>query len=53
MKDLNDRLKLSTEEVMSLQDALKQVSDMGEGKFNGTYEDLEKLKKHWRNIRSS
>ena len=45
IKNLNDRLKLSTEEVMSLQDALKQVSDIGEGGFDGTYEDLEKLKK--------
>ena len=51
IKDLNDRLKLSTEEVMSLQDALKQAShvgedkDVGEDKFEGTYEDLEKLKK--------
>ena len=46
IKDLNDRLKLSTEEVMSLQDALKQAADVGEGRFNGrTYEDLEKLKK--------
>ena len=51
IKDLNNRLKLSTEEVMSLQDALKQAShvgedkDVGEDKFEGTYEDLEKLKK--------
>ena len=51
IKDLNDRLKLSTEEVMSLQDALKQAShvgedkDVGEDKFEGTYEDLEKLRK--------
>ena len=45
IKDLNDRLKLSTEEVMSLQDALKQAADVGEGKFKGTYEDLEKLRK--------
>lgn len=45
IKDLNDRLKLSTEEVMSLQDALKQAADVGEDGFEGTYEDLEKLKK--------
>ena len=43
--NLNERLKLSAEGAVSLQDALKQATEVGEGSFDGTYEDLEKLKK--------
>lgn len=42
---LNEKLKQSSAEFTSLEDALDKAETVGQGTFDGTYEDLEKLKK--------
>lgn len=42
---LNDRMKKASEEVMSLDEALDKAREVGLGTFDGTYEDLQRLKK--------
>lgn len=42
---LNDRMKKASEEVMSLDKALDKAREVGMGTFDGTYEDLQRLKK--------
>lgn len=44
MQALNDRIRQATTSVMSLDDALKKSGQVGEGTFDGTYEDLQRLR---------
>lgn len=41
---LNDRIRQATTSVMSLDDALEKSGQVGEGTFDGTYEDLQRLR---------
>lgn len=45
INSLNEKLKQSSAEFSSLDEALDKAETVGEGTFDGTYEDLEKLKK--------
>lgn len=45
INSLNEKLKQSSAEFTSLEDALDKAETVGQGAFDGTYEDLEKLKK--------
>lgn len=45
INSLNEKLKQSSSEFTSLEDALDKAETVGQGTFDGTYEDLEKLKK--------
>lgn len=45
INSLNEKLKQSSAEFTSLEDALVKAETVGQGTFDGTYEDLEKLKK--------
>lgn len=45
INSLNEKLKQSSAEFTSLEDALDKAETVGQGTFGGTYEDLEKLKK--------
>lgn len=45
INSLNEKLKQSSAEFTSLEDALDKAETVGKGTFDGTYEDLEKLKK--------
>lgn len=45
INSLNEKLKQSSAEFTSLKDALDKAGTVGQGTFDGTYEDLEKLKK--------
>ena len=45
INSLNEKLKQSSAEFTSLEDALDKAEAVGQGTFDGTYEDLEKLKK--------
>lgn len=45
INSLNEKLKQSSAEFTSLEDALDKAESVGKGTFDGTYEDLEKLKK--------
>lgn len=45
ISSLNEKLKQSSAEFTSLKDALDKAETVGQGTFDGTYEDLEKLKK--------
>lgn len=45
INSLNEKLKQSSAEFTSLKDALDKAETVGQGTFDGTYEDLEKLKK--------
>lgn len=45
INSLNEKLKQSSAEFTSLEDALDKAESVGQGTFDGTYEDLEKLKK--------
>ena len=45
VNSLNEKLKQSSAEFTSLEDALDKAETVGQGTFDGTYEDLEKLKK--------
>ena len=45
IKSLNERIKQASDNTMSLQDSLDMAEDVGKGTFDGTIEDLEKLKK--------
>lgn len=45
INSLNEKLKQSSAEFTSLEDVLDKAETVGEGTFDGTYEDLEKLKK--------
>lgn len=45
INSLNEKLKQSSDEFTSLEDALDKAETVGQGTFDGTYEDLEKLKK--------
>lgn len=45
INSLNEKLKQSSAEFTSLEDALDKAETVGQGTFDGTYEDLEKLKK--------
>lgn len=45
INSLNEKLKQSSAEFTSLEDALDKAEKVGQGTFDGTYEDLEKLKK--------
>lgn len=45
INSLNEKLKQSSAEFTSLEDALNKAESVGQGTFDGTYEDLEKLKK--------
>lgn len=45
INSLNEKLKQSSAEFTSLEDALDKAEMVGQGTFDGTYEDLEKLKK--------
>lgn len=45
INSLNEKLKQSSAEFTSLEDALDKAETAGQGTFDGTYEDLEKLKK--------
>ena len=45
INSLNEKLKQSSAEFTSLKDALDKAETVGRGTFDGTYEDLEKLKK--------
>lgn len=42
---LNERTRQATSSSMSLEEALKEAAKVGLGAFDGTYEDLQKLKK--------
>ena len=41
---LNDRIRQATTATMSMKDALDRAATVGQGKFDGTYEDLQRLK---------
>lgn len=45
IKTLNENIKKASDNTASLEDALDMANKVGEGKFEGTIEDLEKLKK--------
>jgi TP901 family phage tail tape measure protein len=45
INSLNEKLKQSSAEFTSLEDALDKAETVGQGTFDGTYEDLENLKK--------
>lgn len=45
IKSLNERIKQASDSTMSLQDSLDLAEKVGKGTFDGTIEDLEKLKK--------
>lgn len=45
INSLNEKLKQSSVQFSSLNEALDKAETVGEGTFDGTYEDLEKLKK--------
>lgn len=45
INSLNEKLKQSSAEFSSLDEALDKAETVGQGTFDGTYEDLEKLKK--------
>lgn len=45
ISSLNDRIKKASNEVTSLDQALDKAREVGMGTFDGTYEDLQKLKK--------
>lgn len=45
INSLNEKLKQSSAEFTSQKDALDKAETVGQGTFDGTYEDLEKLKK--------
>lgn len=45
INSLNEKLKQSSAEFTSLEDALDKAETVGQGTFDGTYEDLEKLKR--------
>lgn len=45
INSLNEKLKQSSAEFSSLDEALDKAETVGQGTFGGTYEDLEKLKK--------
>lgn len=45
IKSLNERIKQASDNTMSLQDSLDMAEKVGKGTFDGTIEDLEKLKK--------
>lgn len=49
--DLNQKLKESEAGYLSVAEAMSQANDVGEGNFDGTLEDLEKLKKRLEEIR--
>lgn len=49
--DLNQKLKESEAGYLSMAEAMSQANDVGEGNFDGTLEDLEKLKKRLEEIR--
>lgn len=41
---LNDRIRQATTATMSMKDALDRAATVGQGSFDGTYEDLQRLK---------
>ena len=41
---LNDRIRQATTATMSMKDALDKAETVGQGSFDGTYEDLQRLK---------
>lgn len=45
INSLNEKLKQSSAQFSSLDEALDKAKTVGQGTFDGTYEDLEKLKK--------
>lgn len=45
INSLNEKLKQSSVQFSSLNEALDKAETVGQGTFDGTYEDLEKLKK--------
>lgn len=45
INSLNEKLKQSSAHFSTMDEALLKADDVGMGTFNGTYEDLEKLKK--------
>lgn len=45
INSLNEKLKQSSAEFTSMEDALDKAETVGQDTFDGTYEDLEKLKK--------
>lgn len=45
IKSLNERIKQASDSTMSLQDSLDLAEKVGKGTFDGTIEDLDKLKK--------
>lgn len=45
INSLNEKLKQSSAQFSSLDEALDKAETVGQGTFDGTYEDLEKLKK--------
>lgn len=45
IKTLNETIKTTTDSTMSLDDALDEAVDVSKGKYKGTIQDLEKLKK--------
>lgn len=45
INSLNEKLKQSSAQFSSLDEALGKAETVGQGTFDGTYEDLEKLKK--------
>lgn len=45
IKSLNESIKKASDNTASLEDALDMTKKVGEGEFEGTIEDLEKLKK--------
>ena len=44
IRALNDRIRQATTATMSMKDALDRAATVGQGKFDGTYEDLQRLK---------
>lgn len=42
---LNGKIKTTSDEVISLDEALDKAGEVGKGTFDGTYEDLQQLKK--------
>ena len=45
IKSLNERIKQASDSTMSLQDSLDLAEKVGKGTFDGTIEDLDRLKK--------
>lgn len=53
INSLNEKLKQSSAQFSTMDEALLKAEDVGMGTFDGTYEDLEKLKKSLKEYKTS